>query len=171
MTCLENDGGVLAAALTACGIALATSGIETFDLVIGVNLRAHGDRVLMDPNFEEEDAAPSREGTYGNVTLGFMPVSVPASLGTKFKIPLLGPLVEAGKTFVSITRPSRSGFESDNGPPPNRRFRTSNASSTNLVAREGRSRGSDIISLSRMHSPECRDTLTVKMTGSNTLVF
>ncbi|XP_003747314.1 exosome complex component MTR3 [Galendromus occidentalis] len=74
VTCLENDGGVLAAALTACGIALATSGIETFDLVIGVNLRAHGDRVLMDPSHAEEDAAPSREGTYGNVTLGFMPV-------------------------------------------------------------------------------------------------
>ena len=68
---------MLAASLTACGIALATSGIEIFDLVIGVNLRAHGDRVLMDPDYAEEDAAPSTEGTYGNVTLGFMPVSDP----------------------------------------------------------------------------------------------
>ncbi|OQR79209.1 exosome complex component MTR3-like [Tropilaelaps mercedesae] len=74
VVCLENDGGALSCSLTACGLALASSGIEVFDLVIGTNLRAHGDRILMDPTQVEEDLPAPSEGTFGNVTIGFMPV-------------------------------------------------------------------------------------------------
>ena len=38
LTVLEDDGGVLAASLTAAGLALADAGIHMFDLVVGTKV-------------------------------------------------------------------------------------------------------------------------------------
>ena len=71
VTVIEDDGGVVAAALTAAGLALADAGIHMYDLVLGVKVAVSGDdddvRVTVDPDREEE-----RRRT-GELTLGYLP--------------------------------------------------------------------------------------------------
>ena len=68
VTVLEDDGGVVAAALTAAGLALAAAGIHLYDLVVGVKVAMRpGDRILVDPSRAEERLA---EG--GELTLGYL---------------------------------------------------------------------------------------------------
>ena len=72
ITVIEDDGGVVAAALTAAGLALADAGIHMFDLVVGVKVgliqKKDGDvKVLVDPDKREEDVGP------GELTLGYLP--------------------------------------------------------------------------------------------------
>lgn len=72
VTVIEDDGGVVAAALTAAGLALAEAGIHMYDLVVGVKVAVAGDndddvRVTVDPDREEE-----RRRT-GELTLGYLP--------------------------------------------------------------------------------------------------
>ncbi|XP_076472999.1 exosome complex component MTR3-like [Babylonia areolata] len=74
VTVLENDGGVLSAAITCACLALADAGIEMYDLVVGCSARLHGDTVLMDPSEKEErlkTASGQKPG--GELTVAFMP--------------------------------------------------------------------------------------------------
>lgn len=70
VTVLEDDGAVLAAALTAAGLALADAGIHMFDLVVGAAVVARGEAVLVDPQRGEGYRAG---GEGGEVTVGLLP--------------------------------------------------------------------------------------------------
>ena len=67
VTVLEDDGSVLAAALTGAGLALASAGVHMSDLVVGVKLGLAGDSLLVDPEAGEE-----RE-VEGEVVVGVLP--------------------------------------------------------------------------------------------------
>ena len=70
VTVIEADGGVVAASLTAAGLALAEAGIHLCDLVVGVKVGLSSDnRLLVDPDREEEGRL--REGG-GEMTLGYL---------------------------------------------------------------------------------------------------
>lgn len=68
VTVLEDDGSVLAAALTAAGLALASAGVHMSDLVVGVKVgvREGADSLLVDPEAGEE-------GGGGEVVVGYLP--------------------------------------------------------------------------------------------------
>ncbi|ETN67736.1 exosome component 6 [Anopheles darlingi] len=51
---LEDDGSVLAAVITAAGLALADACIPMFDIVTATTAGILGDRILVDPTAEEE---------------------------------------------------------------------------------------------------------------------
>ena len=72
LTVLQDDGGVLAAALTASGLALADAGIQMYDLVVGgaVSVGAGG-VLLADP--EREEGYTPGGGVEGEVTVGCLP--------------------------------------------------------------------------------------------------
>jgi len=76
VTVIEDDGSVLAASLTAAGVALADAGIEMFDTVIGTAVVLEGDDVVVDQVSEEE--YKSVQGTLedqrvqGNLTVGYL---------------------------------------------------------------------------------------------------
>lgn len=57
ITVLQNDGDVLAAAITAASLALADAGVELFDLVTAARVAVVGDTLLADPTLEEESSA------------------------------------------------------------------------------------------------------------------
>jgi exosome complex component MTR3 len=66
ITVLEDDGAVLAAALTAAGLALADAGIHMFDLVVGVSVAVEeGGRLVADPGRDSSHRA--------EVTVGWLP--------------------------------------------------------------------------------------------------
>ena len=69
VTVLEDDGSVLAAALTAAGLALASAGVHMSDLVVGVKVgvREGADSLLVDPEAGEEG------GGGGEVVVGYLP--------------------------------------------------------------------------------------------------
>ncbi|XP_029613632.1 exosome complex component MTR3 [Salmo trutta] len=73
---LENDGAVLAHAVTCASMALADAGIEMYDLVLGCSIRQEGATYLIDPTFLEENgcnlASGSRENL-GSLTVAFLP--------------------------------------------------------------------------------------------------
>lgn len=52
---LQDDGGVLAAAITCAGLALADAGIPMYDVITAASAGFVSDRVLADPNAAEED--------------------------------------------------------------------------------------------------------------------
>ncbi|XP_030622342.1 exosome complex component MTR3 [Chanos chanos] len=72
---LENDGSILAHAVTCASIALADAGIEMYDVVLGCTLRQDGDTCLVDPTFAEESG--NWLGGYGEnqgrVTVALLP--------------------------------------------------------------------------------------------------
>jgi len=68
---LENAGSVVAATITCAGLALADSGIEMFDSVVGCSLKQIENRSYIDPTHEEE--IHQTEKANGLVTLGYMP--------------------------------------------------------------------------------------------------
>ena len=69
VTVIEADGGVVAASLTAAGLALAEAGIHLFDLVVGVKVGLRPDeRLLVDPDRGEE----RRGQGSGELTLGYL---------------------------------------------------------------------------------------------------
>ncbi|KAL6468489.1 hypothetical protein MHYP_G00220130 [Metynnis hypsauchen] len=72
---LENDGSVLAHAVTCASMALADAGIEMYDVVLGCALRQDGDSCLVDPDFSEERG--SWQAGYGEnqgrVTVALLP--------------------------------------------------------------------------------------------------
>ena len=71
VTVIEDDGAVVAAALTAAGLALADAGIHMYDLVLGVKVALTCDqetvRVTVDPDRGEEQMRR------GEMTLGYLP--------------------------------------------------------------------------------------------------
>lgn len=52
---LQDDGGVLAAAITCAGLALADAGIPMYDVITAASAGYVDDRLLADPNAAEED--------------------------------------------------------------------------------------------------------------------
>ncbi|XP_055936226.1 uncharacterized protein LOC129965947 [Argiope bruennichi] len=58
---LENDGGVVSAAITCAGAALSNAGVEMYDLPIGCSLVHYDSTVLIDPTAEEELYCKSKE--------------------------------------------------------------------------------------------------------------
>ncbi|XP_035275711.1 exosome complex component MTR3 [Anguilla rostrata] len=72
---LENDGSVLAHAVTCASMALADAGIEMYDLVLGCSLRQDGDTYLIDPTFPEESGSwvTSNGENQGSVTVALLP--------------------------------------------------------------------------------------------------
>lgn len=73
---LENNGSVLAHAVTCASLALADAGIEMYDLVIGCSLRQDGDTYLTDPTFLEETtswASSDSVESQGSLTVAFLP--------------------------------------------------------------------------------------------------
>ena len=70
VTVIEDDGGVVAASLTAAGLALAEAGIHLCDLVVGVKVGLSSDnRLLVDPSKEEEKQV--KQGG-GELILGYL---------------------------------------------------------------------------------------------------
>ncbi|XP_066503896.1 exosome complex component MTR3 [Hoplias malabaricus] len=73
---LENDGSVLAHAVTCASLALADAGIEMYDLVLGCALRQEGNVCLVDPDFSEERGRGQAAGNgenQGGVTVALLP--------------------------------------------------------------------------------------------------
>lgn len=75
---LENDGGCLAAAITAASLALTDASIEMYDMVAACNIRLHGkDTTIHDPTAREEyDRAKVTDedcDNHGNVTIALLP--------------------------------------------------------------------------------------------------
>lgn len=72
---LENDGSVLAHAVTCASMALADAGIEMYDTVLGCALRQDGDRCLVDPDLAEEQggARESHAENQGRVAVALLP--------------------------------------------------------------------------------------------------
>ena len=72
VTVIEDDGSVLAATLTAAGLALADAGIHLFDIVVGCKVSLTKKDVIVDPDKLEEFGEKSSEIT-GEVTIGYLP--------------------------------------------------------------------------------------------------
>jgi len=73
VTVLENDGSVLAAALTAASLALANASIQMFDLTIGASIKRVKDDRLTDPTLSEETTQDQDKSSC--LTIGFQPSS------------------------------------------------------------------------------------------------
>ncbi|XP_023336273.1 exosome complex component MTR3 [Eurytemora carolleeae] len=71
VTVLEDDGGVLAAAITATGLALSDAQIGLYDNITGASVSIHGDEVLIDPTLAELSSHQGEEGQ-GNITVGYL---------------------------------------------------------------------------------------------------
>ncbi|KAL1271449.1 hypothetical protein QQF64_030465 [Cirrhinus molitorella] len=72
---LENDGSILAHAVTCASMALADGGIEMYDVVLGCALRQNGNACLVDPSYSEEFGS-WQEGygeNQGCVTVALLP--------------------------------------------------------------------------------------------------
>lgn len=70
---LENDGSVLAHAVTCASMALADAGIEMYDTVLGCALRRDGQRCLVDPDLAEEQRGGESGGNQGRVAVALLP--------------------------------------------------------------------------------------------------
>lgn len=75
---LEHDGACLSAAINAAGLALADAAVPMYDLITASTLAVIGDKVIVDPNEEEEHLAmltPDTDGTnHGVITMSMLPV-------------------------------------------------------------------------------------------------
>ena len=72
VTVIEDDGGVVAASLTAAGLALADAGIHMFDIVVGSKVSLTKEEVVVDPDRTEQYG--DEEGQIlGEVTVGYLP--------------------------------------------------------------------------------------------------
>jgi len=71
---LENNGSVLAHAITCASLALADAGIEMYDLVLGCSIRQDGASYVIDPTYLEETCCSSSTGeNQGSLTIAFLP--------------------------------------------------------------------------------------------------
>jgi len=75
VTILEDGGGVLAAAITAAGLALADAQISMYDNLIGSSVTVHKERLLADPSREEEIDCSSGGLQQANLTIGYLNTS------------------------------------------------------------------------------------------------
>ncbi|XP_029010379.1 exosome complex component MTR3 [Betta splendens] len=70
---LENNGSVLAHAITCASLALADAGIEMYDLVLGCSMRQDGASYVVDPSYIEESSCSSDRENQGCLTVAFLP--------------------------------------------------------------------------------------------------
>lgn len=71
---LENDGSVLAHAVTCASMALVDAGIEMYDMVLGCALRLNRDSFLLDPELvEDQGNGQTDKEQQGRVTVGLLP--------------------------------------------------------------------------------------------------
>jgi exosome complex component MTR3 len=75
VTVLEDGGGVLAASITATGLALVDAQIDMYDNLIGCGISIHKDRLLVDPTLTEEVSCSDSGEGYGNLTVGYLNTS------------------------------------------------------------------------------------------------
>lgn len=68
---LQDDGGVLPAAITCASLALADAGIDMYDMVASCSAGHVGDRVLVDPSKAEQQLYAS-QGVFGGVHMSYM---------------------------------------------------------------------------------------------------
>lgn len=79
VTVIEDDGSLLAACVTAAGLALCHANIDVYDLVVGSSVLWHDNRLYVDPTREEEEyqmrgAAAGGGGEGGSqLTVGMIP--------------------------------------------------------------------------------------------------
>ncbi|BFZ21386.1 hypothetical protein BsWGS_24426 [Bradybaena similaris] len=59
---LQNDGSALSAAILASCVALASAGVEMYDLVLASSVAVRGTKMLADPTAQEEDAVLDNNG-------------------------------------------------------------------------------------------------------------
>ncbi|XP_047470815.1 exosome complex component MTR3-like [Penaeus chinensis] len=77
VTVIEDDGGLLAACITAAGLALCHASIDVYDMIVGSSVLWHSGILYVDPSRQEEEFEGSetrssgREG--GHLTIGMMP--------------------------------------------------------------------------------------------------
>ncbi|XP_071514140.1 exosome complex component RRP41-like isoform X2 [Panulirus ornatus] len=77
VTVIEDDGGLLAACITAAGLAICHANIDVYDILIGASLLWHDGILYADPTHDEEENEGSEvhstvsEG--GQLTIGMMP--------------------------------------------------------------------------------------------------
>ena len=72
VTVIEDDGGVVvAAAITAAGLALADAGIQMFDMVVGSKVSLTKEEVVVDPDRREQYGIEGCE-VIGEVTAGYL---------------------------------------------------------------------------------------------------
>jgi len=71
---LENEGGLMGAAISCASLALADAGVEMYDMVAACSAACIGSQVLLDPSLIEERAvraqAQSREPSANEVSAG-----------------------------------------------------------------------------------------------------
>ncbi|KAH9498273.1 Exosome complex component MTR3 [Bulinus truncatus] len=76
-TVLQNDGSVLSAALMCASVALASAGIEMYDLVLASSLAIQSSLTLVDPTILEEEVIVNEAGksakNAGTMTVAFLP--------------------------------------------------------------------------------------------------
>ncbi|CAG5135118.1 unnamed protein product [Candidula unifasciata] len=73
---LQNDGSALSAAILASCVALASAGIEMYDLVLASSVAICGTQMLTDPTAQEEDAildSSEKVESAGITTMAFLP--------------------------------------------------------------------------------------------------
>ncbi|XP_059159915.1 exosome complex component MTR3-like [Physella acuta] len=77
ITVLQNDGCALSASVICASLALASAGIEMYDLVLASSLGVYGSLTLVDPTSLEEETiltkAEKSENNAGIVTVAFLP--------------------------------------------------------------------------------------------------
>ncbi|VVC45804.1 Exoribonuclease, phosphorolytic domain 1,Exoribonuclease, phosphorolytic domain 2,Ribosomal [Cinara cedri] len=72
---LENDGSVLATAITAAGLALMDGCIPMYDVIVATSLGIYKNKILVDPTFDEETLCSTiteKEENRGTVMLAYM---------------------------------------------------------------------------------------------------
>eukprot|EP00088_Acartia_fossae_P041857 TRINITY_DN4381_c1_g1_i1.p1 TRINITY_DN4381_c1_g1~~TRINITY_DN4381_c1_g1_i1.p1 ORF type:complete len:268 (-),score=39.79 TRINITY_DN4381_c1_g1_i1:107-910(-) len=75
VTVLEDGGGVLAAAITATGMALADAQIDMYDNLVGSCISVNQGRFLADPSLDEEVSCSDAGHEQGNITIGYLNTS------------------------------------------------------------------------------------------------
>lgn len=75
VTVLQHDGSALSAAILCASLALASAGVEMYDLVIASSAAVINNMMLVDPTAQEEKAVLKAHGgkSCGLVTLAFLP--------------------------------------------------------------------------------------------------
>uniref|UniRef100_A0A0B7BKG3 Exosome complex component MTR3 n=1 Tax=Arion vulgaris TaxID=1028688 RepID=A0A0B7BKG3_9EUPU len=77
VTVLQNDGSALTAAIICASVAMASAGVEMYDIVLSSSLAVSDTLVLADPTSQEEDAilttATKTDVSTGLITVAFLP--------------------------------------------------------------------------------------------------
>ncbi|KAK3855101.1 hypothetical protein Pcinc_038477 [Petrolisthes cinctipes] len=80
ITVVEDGGGLLAACVTAAGLALAHANIDMYDIVVGASVLYHDKVMYVDPSRQEEEFEAkalrdpnNKNEEWGQLTVGMMP--------------------------------------------------------------------------------------------------